>query len=206
MAPPPRTRAALASRGSPAPGAASVSSRWMQGMCAPNAQTHRAAVARHHPARHRPVKEEDMADIERRARTVWEGPLTHGGGTVTLESSGLCGPLPATWASRTERADGKTSPEELIAAAHATCFSMALSYGLARAGTPPARLETEAVCRATHGEGGLHIATITLRVRGDVPGLDADAFRAAAAQAKDGCPVSQALAGNVHVEVVAELA
>lgn len=146
-----------------------------------------------------------MADAQRRAHAVWQGSLAQGSGTVTLESSGLGGTLPATWASRTERSDGKTSPEELIAAAHATCFSMALSNGLSEAGTPPAKLETDAVCTFAPGEAGFRIASIELSVKGDVPGIDAAAFAAAAAAAKDGCPVSQALKGNVEISVTAAL-
>jgi osmotically inducible protein OsmC len=142
---------------------------------------------------------------QRRARAIWEGTLAQGSGTVTLESSGLGGVLPATWASRTARADGKTSPEELIAAAHATCFSMGLSHGLTEAGTPPTKLETEAVCTFAPGESGYRIAAMALKVKGTVPGVDAATFAAAAEQARDGCPVSQALKGNVELSVEAEL-
>lgn len=124
---------------------------------------------------------------------------------MTLESSGLGGTLPATWASRTERSAGKTSPEELIAAAHATCFSMALSNILGKAGTPPTRLDTDAICTFAPVEGGFKIAAVDLSVKGEVPGIDAATFRGAAEQAKDGCPVSQALKGNVELDVSAEL-
>lgn len=148
-----------------------------------------------------------MADAQRRAHAVWEGSLGQGSGTVTLESSGLGGTLPATWASRTARSDGKTSPEELIAAAHATCYSMALSHILGEAGTPPEKLETDAVCTFAPAEGGgFRIAAVDLTVKGTVPGVDAAGFAAAAAQAKDGCPVSQALKGNVEISVAAVLA
>lgn len=146
-----------------------------------------------------------MADAQRRAHAVWEGSLGQGTGTVTLESSGLGGVLPATWASRTARSNGKTSPEELIAAAHATCYSMALSHILGEAGTPPAKLETDAVCTFAPVEGGFKISAVELSVKGEVPGVDAEAFAAAAAAAKDGCPVSQALMGNVAISVTAEL-
>ena len=104
------------------------------------------------------------------------------------------------------RSEGKTSPEELIAAAHATCYSMALSDILGEAGTPPTRLETGAVCTFAQVEGGFKIASVELSVKGTVPGIDAAAFAAAAEQAKDGCPVSQALKGNVAVSVAAALA
>lgn len=147
-----------------------------------------------------------MADAERRARAVWEGDLAKGSGTVTLESSGQGGTLPATWASRTARSEGKTSPEELIAAAHATCFSMGLAHGLTEAGTPPTRLTTEATCTFAPAEGGFKIASMELSVTGEVAGIDAAAFAAAASAAKDGCPVSQALKGNVPVSVTAALA
>jgi len=146
-----------------------------------------------------------MADAQRRAHAVWQGTLAQGSGTVTLESSGLGGTLPATWASRTARSDGKTSPEELIAAAHATCYSMALAHGLTEAGTPPAKLETDATCTFAAVEGGFRIASVELSVKGEVPGIDGAAFAAAAAAAKDGCPVSQALKGNVAISVAAGL-
>ncbi len=129
----------------------------------------------------------------RTAHTVWDGNLLQGSGTVTLDSSGV-GSYPVSWASRAEEANGKTSPEELIAAAHSSCFSMALSHGLAlSAGTPPTRLETKADVTFQPGEG---ITGIHLTVRGEVPGLDADGFKAAAEDAKKNCPVSQALAGT----------
>jgi osmotically inducible protein OsmC len=120
----------------------------------------------------------------------WHGSLTEGSGRVTLESSGL-GTFDVTWASRAEEPDGRTSPEELIAAAHASCFSMALSNGLAKAGHPPTTLNTRAEVDFQPGEG---ITGIRLHVSGDVPGLDADGFREAAEAAKEGCPVSMALA------------
>lgn len=125
----------------------------------------------------------------RRASAVWNGSLMEGGGEVTFESSSL-GTHPVTWAARAEEPNGVTSPEELIAAAHSTCFSMALSNGLAKAGTPPTRLETHAEVDFQPGTG---ITGVRLRVRGEVPGLSVDGFRAAAEDAKQNCPVSQAL-------------
>ena len=125
----------------------------------------------------------------RRAQAEWNGSLMEGSGEVTLESSGA-GTFPVTWAARSAEPNGVTSPEELIAAAHSTCFSMALSNGLAKAGTPPTSLETSAEVDFQPGTG---ITEIRISVRGDVPGLDADGFRAAAEAAKEGCPVSQAL-------------
>lgn len=146
-----------------------------------------------------------MATAERRAEAVWEGTLGQGGGKVTLTSSGLARDLPATWASRTERSAGKTSPEELVAAAHASCFCMALSNTLGENGTPPERLEAAATVTFAQVEGGWKVASSHLQVKGRVPGLDAAAFREAADTAKDGCPISVALKGNVQLSVTAEL-
>ncbi|MFJ3926745.1 OsmC family protein [Streptomyces sp. NPDC090022] len=128
----------------------------------------------------------------RHAHTVWEGNLLEGKGVVTLDSSGI-GSYDVSWPSRAEAANGKTSPEELIAAAHSSCFSMALSHGLAGKGTPPTRLETKADVTFQPGEG---ITGIHLTVEGEVPGLDNDGFVAAAEDAKKNCPVSQALTGT----------
>ncbi|MEU4212674.1 OsmC family protein [Streptomyces sp. NPDC026206] len=135
------------------------------------------------------------------ATTVWEGELLKGSGVVTMESSGI-GSYPVSWPSRAEQANGKTSPEELIAAAHSSCFSMALSHGLTGAGTPPTRLETKAEVTFQPGEG---ITGIHLTVRGEVPGLDEEGFVAAAENAKKNCPVSQALAGTT-ITLSAEIA
>jgi len=126
----------------------------------------------------------------RTAAGQWHGSLTEGNGRVTLESSGL-GTFDVTWASRTEEPGGRTSPEELIAAAHATCYSMSLANGLTKAGHPPVTLNTRAEVDFQPGEG---ITGIRLRVSGDVPDLDADGFREAAEAAKIACPVSKALA------------
>ncbi len=124
------------------------------------------------------------------ASTVWQGSLLEGSGRTTLESSGL-GTYDVTWASRAEDPIGRTSPEELIAAAHASCFSMQLSSGLAKAGTPPVTLNTRAEVDFQPGEG---ITAVRLTVSGDVPGLDDEGFRDAAETAKQTCPVSKALA------------
>jgi osmotically inducible protein OsmC len=129
----------------------------------------------------------------RRATTHWEGSLMEGAGRVTLESSGL-GIYDVTWASRAEDPNGRTSPEELIAAAHSSCFSMALSNGLAKQGNPPESLDTTADVTFQPGEG---ITGVHLTVRARVPGLSADEFAAAAETAKDNCPVSKALTGTV---------
>ena len=128
----------------------------------------------------------------RNATTQWQGSLLEGAGEVTLESSGL-GTFDVTWASRAEEPNGRTSPEELIAAAHSSCFSMALSSALAKAGTPPERLETSAAVTFQPGEG---ITGVHLTVRGTVPGIAAEQFAEAAESAKTGCPVSKALTGT----------
>ncbi|MER5463018.1 OsmC family peroxiredoxin [Streptomyces sp. NPDC002668] len=128
----------------------------------------------------------------RNAHTEWEGDLLKGLGEVTLDSSGV-GHFPVTWASRAEEPQGKTSPEELIAAAHSSCFSMALSNTLTKAGTPPTQLTTKA---AVTFEPGTGITGIHLTVQGQVPGVDEAAFKAAAEDAKINCPVSKALTGT----------
>ncbi|GAA1266569.1 OsmC family protein [Saccharothrix xinjiangensis] len=128
----------------------------------------------------------------RKATTHWEGNLLEGKGTVALESSGI-GAYDVSWPSRAEEANGKTSPEELIAAAHSSCYSMALSHGLAKAGTPPQTVDTTAEVTFKPGTG---ITGIHLTVNAVVPGLDADGFAAAAEDAKKNCPVSQALTGT----------
>lgn len=128
----------------------------------------------------------------RTATTHWEGSLMEGAGQVTLDSSGLA-THDVTWASRAEDPDGRTSPEELVGAAHSACFSMALSHALAQAGTPPEALDTKADVTFQPGEG---ITGIVLTVRGTVPGLSADAFSEAAETAKANCPVSKALTGT----------
>jgi lipoyl-dependent peroxiredoxin len=128
----------------------------------------------------------------RRATAHWEGSLMEGAGRVTLDSSGL-GSYDVTWASRAEDPNGRTSPEELIAAAHSACYSMALSNALAKAGTAPEALDTTADVTFQPGEG---ITGIHLSVRGVVPGLSVEQFTEAAEGAKANCPVSKALAGT----------
>ena len=141
---------------------------------------------------------------ERRASVTWKGDLLSGAGTIDEVGSGAFGPLDVSWAARSEEASGgKTSPEELIAAAHAACFSMALAHALAGAGNAPERLETSATVTFVPGTG---ITKSALTVRGSVPGLDADGFREAAEDAKKNCPVSQALAGVPETTLDAELA
>ena len=128
----------------------------------------------------------------RTARAHWEGSLMEGAGQVTLQSSGV-GTFDVSWASRANEANGKTSPEELLGAAHATCFSMALSNALATSGTPPTQLDTSADVTFQPGTG---ITGIVLKVSGTVPGITAEEFAEAAEGAKGGCPVSQALAAT----------
>ncbi|MFO7253111.1 MAG: OsmC family protein [Actinomycetes bacterium] len=128
----------------------------------------------------------------RTATTQWKGALLDGSGTVSLDSSGV-GTFEVTWPSRAEEPNGKTSPEELIAAAHSSCFSMALSNGLAKAGTPPQTIETKAEVTFQPGQG---ITGIVISVRAQVPGISAEEFQKAAETAKANCPVSKALAGT----------
>jgi lipoyl-dependent peroxiredoxin len=138
---------------------------------------------------------------ESSATTVWEGDLTHGRGT-TSPASGAIPDVEVTWAARTERTPGTTSPEELLAAAHASCYCMALSNGLAEAGTPPGRLEATATVSFVPGEG---VKSSHIRVEGQVSGLDQDGFEDAARGAGENCPISLALKGNVEVTVEATL-
>ncbi|KGN30780.1 peroxiredoxin [Knoellia sinensis KCTC 19936] len=130
-----------------------------------------------------------MAGTTRTATNHWEGDLMSGTGQVTLESSGV-GTFDVNWPSRSEEANGKTSPEELIAAAHSSCFNMAFSGALAKAGTPPTTLDTTAAVTFVPGTG---ITEIALKVVGSVPGMSAEDFQTAAESAKTNCPVSQAL-------------
>ena len=140
----------------------------------------------------------------RRADAIWEGDLTSGKGTVS-GGTGLFKSLPVSWSARTEAPGGKTSPEELLAAAHASCFSMALSAGLARAGTPPQKLEVSAQVTFDKVGEGWKVTKSELTVRGWVQGADQAKFKAAADAAGQGCPISTALKGNVPVTVNATL-
>jgi len=133
----------------------------------------------------------------RTARTHWEGSLLEGAGQVTLESSGV-GTFDVSWPSRAEKANGKTSPEELLGAAHATCYSMSLSLALTKAGTPPTEIDTSADVTFQPGTG---ITGIVLRVSATVPGITAEQFADAAEGAKTACPVSKALAAPISLEV-----
>ncbi|HLW49192.1 MAG TPA: OsmC family peroxiredoxin [bacterium] len=141
----------------------------------------------------------------RRADVTWNGDLLSGSGVVTAGTSGVFKELPVSWVSRTEAPGGRTSPEELLAAAHASCFAMALSFGLANAKTPPSTLQVSAAVTFDRSDGGFKVVSSALTVRGRVPGLDENGFRKAAEAAKDGCPISQALKGNVQLSVQASL-
>lgn len=143
-----------------------------------------------------------MATAERRAEVVWEGDLARGEGRFTV-GSGALGEQAVTWASRTERSDGKTSPEELITAAHASCYAMALSNVLAQMGNEPEELNISAVC--TFDVDQVKVTKMVLDVRGRVPGLDAEGFQSAAEQGEQGCPISNALRGNVDIQLNASL-
>jgi osmotically inducible protein OsmC len=141
----------------------------------------------------------------RKAVAVWHGDLASGGGVVSSATSQQFKDLPVSWAARTEEPGGKTSPEELLAAAHSACFCMALSADLGRAGHAPERLEVTAEVTFAKGDEGWSVSRSRLTVRGRVPGIDQAAFAAAAAAARDGCPISRALKGNVELLVSAIL-
>jgi osmotically inducible protein OsmC len=145
-----------------------------------------------------------MPVARREAEILWDGPLARGTGTLTT-ASGALEQLAVTWASRTERPDGKTSPEELIAAAHASCFAMALALVLGENKTPPERVAVSAACTLDEVEGAPRITTVELTVRAEVPGLDAGVLERIVGQAADLCPVSNALRGNVTINVRSEL-
>ncbi|TMC72007.1 MAG: OsmC family peroxiredoxin [Chloroflexi bacterium] len=142
----------------------------------------------------------------REARAVWSGDLMSGTGAVSAVSSGKFSELPVSWSARTEAPGGRTSPEELLAAAHASCFAMALSAGLARAGTPPKRLEVRSKVTFDKVGDDWTVVSSELDVKGQVPGADAAKFTQAAEGAKDNCPVSRALKNNVRLSVRATLA
>jgi osmotically inducible protein OsmC len=141
-----------------------------------------------------------MPIATRQAEIVWEGPLASGTGTLSSGTRAL-GELPVTWASRTERPDGKTSPEELIAAAHASCFAMALSLMLGENRSPPERLVVHAACMLDEVDGAPRITTVELTIRARVPGLEQASFERTVERAADLCPVSNALRGNVEINL-----
>lgn len=145
-----------------------------------------------------------MAAI-RTAEVSWNGSLAEGAGTIDYVTSGAFTRLPVSWASRTETADGRTSPEELLASAHASCYAMSLSGKLGRNGTPPAALKVKATVTFEKLEAGWKVMSSALTVRGTVPGIDAATFAELAEAARDGCPISGALKGNVALSVEATL-
>ena len=145
-----------------------------------------------------------MAEV-RHASVVWNGGLIDGSGMITYVSSGVFSRLPVTWAARTSAHDGKTSPEELLAAAHASCFSMAFSSRLAKNGTPASQLDVKAEVTFDNASGGWKVVRSSITVSGDVPGIDLATFQRLAEDAKDNCPISQALKGNVELVVSASL-
>jgi len=143
--------------------------------------------------------------VVRRAEVNWQGNLTAGSGRLDAVSSGAFKDLPVTWASRTEQPDGRTSPEELIASAHASCYSMAFSSELTKAGFPPESLSVACEIDADRVDGKFTVLASRLTVTGRVPGIDEARFREIAAGAKEGCPISRALKGNVQLSVDASL-
>jgi len=143
--------------------------------------------------------------VQRRASVVWEKDLLKGAGTVTV-GSGALRQFPVTWASRTEDSGGRTSPEELLAAAHASCYAMALSATLARRGTPPERLDVTAVCSFERLGDGWKVTTSEVSVEGRVPGLDKTTFQEVARAAERTCPISNAIRNNVAITLSASLA
>jgi len=146
-----------------------------------------------------------MAMATRVAAVTWRGDPT-GSGELSLESSGVLKNTPVTWASRAESSDGRTSPEELLAAAHSTCYAMAFSNILAKEGGATAeQLDVRAECDLDRVDGGLKVTSMRLQVRGRVPGIDEAGFQKLANQAKESCPVSGALMGNVEISLDAQL-
>jgi osmotically inducible protein OsmC len=146
-----------------------------------------------------------MAEV-RTANVIWNGDLVSGSGLITYLTSGVVSRLPISWASRTSAHNGKTSPEELLAAAHASCFSMAFSARLAKNDTPPTSLDVKAEVTFDNASGGWKVTTSHITVVGDVPGIDLETFRTIAEDAKENCPISIALKGNVELSIDASLA
>ena len=145
-----------------------------------------------------------MAEV-RNAQVTWTGDLLTGGGTIDYVSSGVFSRMPVSWAARTGPHNGKTSPEELLAAAHASCFSMAFSARLAKNGTPATKLTVKAEVTFDNASGGWKVTASRITVVGDVPGIDLETFRTIADDAKENCPISIAIKGNVELVVDASL-
>ncbi len=145
-----------------------------------------------------------MVKATQQASVRWDGDLASGSGVASFKS-GAASDLPVSWASRTNNLAGKTSPEELLAAAHASCYAMAFSGALSRAGTPPQRLSIVADCTFEQTDSGFKVSRMVLNVEGEVAGLTQEQFAEAARAAETGCPVSNALRGNVEITVNARL-
>jgi osmotically inducible protein OsmC len=145
-----------------------------------------------------------MAD--RTATASWNGTLTEGSGTVSLTSSGIVEDAPITWHARTEASDGQTSPEELLAAAHAACFAMAFTNTLVKAGHQPQAVDITATATFEQRDGAFTVTTMRLQARASIDGIDEAEFQALSATAKEACPISRAIAGNVDVSLDATLA
>jgi osmotically inducible protein OsmC len=145
-------------------------------------------------------------DQVRTASVTWTGDLQSGSGMLNYVSSGVIARLPISWASRTQEHNGKTSPEELLAAAHSSCFSMAFSARLAKNGTPATKLDVTAEVQFAQVDGAWKVTRSTLKVRGFVPGIDQETFDRIAEDARDNCPISKALTGNVELVVETTLA
>jgi osmotically inducible protein OsmC len=150
------------------------------------------------------MKEKTMAQV-RTAKANWSGDLAGGGGTVSATTSGIFSDQPITWRARTEASGGDTSPEELLAAAHAACFSMAVSNELAKAGFPPERVDVSVEVTADKREAGWTVLSSAISLRAKVPGADDAVFQEKAAAAKAGCPISRAIDGSVDITVEAVL-
>jgi osmotically inducible protein OsmC len=146
----------------------------------------------------------DMAQT-RRAEANWSGDLASGSGSVTAATSGVLTDKAISWRARTESPDGDTSPEELLASAHAACYSMAVSNELSKAGFVPTRVDVAVEVDADKAERGWTVQRSRITLRANVPGIDEETFQRTAALAKDGCPISRAIAGNVELELDASL-
>ncbi len=146
-----------------------------------------------------------MAQATQQASVRWDGALANGSGVITLKS-GVASDMPVSWASRVNNLSGKTSPEELLAAAHASCYAMAFSNALDKRGTPPQRLSVVADCTFEQTDTGFKVSRMALTVEGEVAGITQAQFEEAARAAEAGCPVSNALRGNVDITVNARLA
>lgn len=142
--------------------------------------------------------------VERWAAVIWEKDLLSGRGTVTTGSEAF-GHFPVSWSARTQTPEGKTSPEELLAAAHASCYAMAFSSTLAKRGTPPDELQVKAVCTFDRVGDGWKVTTMNLEVHGRVPGIDQAQFEEAAKAGEKGCPISNAIRNNVEIKLTAKL-